>query len=126
MIFTLSIRTLRSAFLLCFLLLQSYSPNVSAQEVPDDLTVKQWSFSDGLPDNHIYDSSEGPNGFLWIATEEGLSRFDGTQFYNYSASNESTTNVLSVSIKQLFFDKSESLWLNSEKGLARLSLESFT
>ncbi|WP_417434475.1 EAL domain-containing protein [Idiomarina abyssalis] len=126
MIFTLSIRTLRSAFLLCFLLLQSYSPNVSAQETPDDFTVKQWSFSDGLPDNHIYDSAEGPNGFLWIATEEGLSRFDGTQFYNYSATNEPATNVLSVSIKQLFFDKSESLWLNSEKGLARLSLESFT
>ncbi|MGM0630159.1 MAG: EAL domain-containing protein [Pseudomonadota bacterium] len=108
------------------MLFQSHGSNVSAQEVIDTPSLQQWSFSDGLPDNHIYDIAEGPDGFLWVATEQGLSRFDGKEFYNYPASPESREYILSVSIKEIFFDKSETLWLNTEKGLARLPSDSVT
>ncbi|MCK7458191.1 EAL domain-containing protein [Idiomarina aminovorans] len=105
-------------------MLSIYSPNVDAQEPFKASQTKQWSFADGLPSNHIHDITEGPNGFLWIATASGLSRFDGTQFYNYPITSEADSQLLSNSIHQLFFSQSEKLWFSTGKSLAKLSLSS--
>lgn len=46
-------------------------------------TFQRYSNADGLCCNYVHDVVQDKNGFLWIATEYGLSRFDGTQFRNY-------------------------------------------
>jgi ligand-binding sensor domain-containing protein len=46
---------------------------------------KRFAFTtaDGLPSNHVYSVAEDTSGFLWIATDNGVSRFDGKKFRNY-------------------------------------------
>ena len=38
----------------------------------------------GLPQNYIYSVQQDYNGFIWIATAEGVSRYDGVKFVNFS------------------------------------------
>jgi len=37
----------------------------------------------GLPSSEIHCTVEDKNGYIWIATDNGLSRFDGYEFKNY-------------------------------------------
>lgn len=42
----------------------------------DEKSYEHFSFTDGLPGNSIYALQEDKGGFIWISTENGLSRFD--------------------------------------------------
>lgn len=39
-----------------------------------------WGVEQGLPHNYVTAIAQGHDGFLWIGTDEGLARFDGTNF----------------------------------------------
>ena len=41
------------------------------------------SIADGLPCNQIFDMAQDDYGFIWMATANGLSRYDGYQFHNF-------------------------------------------
>ena len=41
------------------------------------------SKSDGLPSNEIFNIFQDQKGFIWIASEEGLTRYDGIYFKNF-------------------------------------------
>lgn len=45
--------------------------------------VKHYTTNDGLAGNHVYMCHQDNNGYLWIATNSGLSRFDGRKFKTY-------------------------------------------
>ncbi|WP_223151277.1 sensor histidine kinase [Chitinophaga varians] len=49
--------------------------------------VKHFTDEDGLPQNSIKGIVADKNGFLWLATENGLTRFDGSYFFNFSSDN---------------------------------------
>ncbi|HZV68615.1 MAG TPA: two-component regulator propeller domain-containing protein [Saprospiraceae bacterium] len=42
-----------------------------------------YDFKDGLNNNLVYCLKEDSRGFLWLATKEGINRFDGFQFKKY-------------------------------------------
>lgn len=52
--------------------------SISAQE-PIHFSTK-----DGLPSNNVYDVLEDKDGFIWFATNRGLSKFDGKTFTNFT------------------------------------------
>ena len=65
------------------ILLLILSLNSSAQDA--GYTVfKSFTVADGLPSNHIYNCMEDNQGFLWITTDAGISRFDGKHFQNFT------------------------------------------
>ncbi|MBI1788402.1 MAG: hypothetical protein HYR60_12745, partial [Acidobacteria bacterium] len=57
---------------------------VAATLCAERLPVKNYTTSDGLAHDITHCVRFDRRGFLWICTEEGLSRFDGYQFTNYS------------------------------------------
>jgi len=117
-------RTLCFALFLCILLYGSFGFQAYAQSLSKQASVHQWTFADGLPSNHVNALTEGPNGFLWVATENGLSRFDGSQFTSVSIAPEFKEYLFSNNIEKLFFDASGALWLGSNNGLAKLQFSS--
>jgi hypothetical protein len=55
--------------------------------VSQTISVRKFSTSDGLLSNSINDCNFDKNGFLWIATQASLSRFDGRMFKNHTSNN---------------------------------------
>jgi len=43
-----------------------------------------FTIKDGLPSNQVYDIIQDENKYLWIATDRGISKFDGKKFTNYT------------------------------------------
>jgi signal transduction histidine kinase len=55
----------------------------------DTLQYNQRHFNDenGLPQNSVKSIAPGEDGFIWLATENGLVRFDGHNFITYNKDN---------------------------------------
>ncbi len=47
------------------------------------LSIRHYDVSDGLAHSHVSAMYQDAKGYLWLATWEGLSRFDGYGFVNY-------------------------------------------
>lgn len=56
-----------------------------AQDDKNDFLTFKYTSQDGLLTNLISDVSFDRNGYFWLATQAGLSRFDGQNFINYSS-----------------------------------------
>lgn len=76
------------------------------------LVFKNFSTSDGLPSNYIYNIIQDKKGFLWIATENGVSRFDGNTFQNYFLKDGLADNEI-FKIRE---DKDGRIWFLSYNG----------
>src|ERR1700744_6305120 len=46
-----------------------------------------WNSSSGLPENSVHAISQTADGYLWVGTEEGLTRFDGVHFVTFTFHN---------------------------------------
>jgi ligand-binding sensor domain-containing protein len=69
------------------------------------------STNEGLPSNHIYDIVEDNKGFLWLATDNGISRFDGRYFQNFSVRDGLPSN----DILQVLKSPDGTIWVNAYK-----------
>ncbi|HUZ61689.1 MAG TPA: two-component regulator propeller domain-containing protein [Hanamia sp.] len=74
-----------------------------------------YNMNDGLPGTQIYNTYEDPNGYLWVCEKEGISRFDGKQFINYSI----TEGLPSLSTNTIFQDSKRRLWVSTSFGMAQ-------
>ncbi len=58
--------------------------------------MKHYDISDGLAGNMVYSICNDKKGFIWFATEAGVSLFDGNKFRNFSIPLISANEVLSI------------------------------
>ncbi|TND08219.1 MAG: putative signal transduction histidine kinase [Bacteroidetes bacterium] len=66
-----------------------------AQEVDFPQPVfKRYTVTEGLPSPEIYDVIQDHYGYIWIATDRGVSRFDGRTFRNFGTENGLTDNTV--------------------------------
>lgn len=73
--------------------------------------------NDKLSCNQIKCLEQDNNGFIWIATEDGLNKFDGWTFTNYFHDEKDSTSLINNYINQLLQDSNEQLWIATNKGL---------
>ncbi|MCF6439846.1 ATP-binding protein [Pseudoalteromonas luteoviolacea] len=71
---------------------------------------------DGLPSNRVFDIERDGSGFMWLATEQGIARYDGTQVIRFSA-HETPELSSSLKVRDLLIDSSEQLWVAGSQGL---------
>ena len=79
----------------------------------EQLPVRSWSTSDGLPQNHIDRIRRDSRGYLWICTGEGLARFDGYGFVNYTKAHGLPTTVTNDFLET----KRGEYWVATDEGL---------
>lgn len=65
-----------------------------------------YSEKDGLPSNHVYKITQDVDGFIWIATDEGLVKYNGSEFQIFTTQDGLPTN----DIWNIFPGKDGKLW----------------
>ena len=77
-----------------------------------------WEVEDGLAQDSVQAITQSSEGYLWLATEKGLVRFDGAAFKVFTRKN--TPRLPDNYIQTLFADNDGTLWIGTRTGgLAR-------
>jgi ligand-binding sensor domain-containing protein len=71
----------------------------------------------GLP-QPIEDVVQTSDGYLWLATQAGVARFDGMRFTLYRAADH--PGLPCNAIQALLDDRTGALWIGTDRGLARM------
>lgn len=101
---------------LLLLTMVCFAANVKSQ--PDlNRYIKKINSDDGLSHNIVNDIVQDGKGFMWIATHDGLNRFDGYEFKVYRFNPGDSTSILGNYIKSLFVDQNDNLWISTRYGL---------
>lgn len=74
-----------------------------------------WNSESGLPENSVHSLAQTRDGYLWLGTEEGVTRFDGVQFVTFTFHN--SPGLASDFIQVLTPDRDGSLWIGTDTGL---------
>lgn len=97
------------------LLFQPASPLGAASGqavVHPDWTARHWGVADGLPVNSINAMIRDGNGYLWLATMDGLVRFDGARFTVFHTLN--SPGLAGNRLMVLAKDGRDALWMTTE------------
>ncbi len=99
------------------LLLCLFSASASFASI-NDYVVKQWNTRSGLPSQSLKSVVQDRQGYIWLGTQFGLSRFDGNDFTNFNTQN--TPYLPSNAINKLLVDRDGLLWVGTKTGLLAL------
>jgi signal transduction histidine kinase/ligand-binding sensor domain-containing protein/DNA-binding response OmpR family regulator len=86
------------------------------------LPLNRISIDDGLSQNAIRDIVHDDDGFVWIATKNGLNRYDGYTFERFYYDAFDTARLASSNLYSLCMDRYNHLWVGSQGGLDRMNL----
>jgi ligand-binding sensor domain-containing protein len=75
------------------------------------LSFRQLSVNDGLSQNSAVSVTQDHEGFLWIATQEGLNRYDGKEFRIYSKKFIDITQETHLQLGKVFADSKNRIWI---------------
>jgi PAS domain S-box-containing protein len=83
-----------------------------------------WQKGDGLPQLTINAIAQTRDGYIWVATQEGLARFDGVTFTVFD--RKKIKEIKHNNIFALYEDKNGIIWIGTAGGLNRLEEKKFT
>ncbi len=72
--------------------------------------IEKISSLDGLNQNDVQSIIEDSYGFIWVATNDGLCRYDGYDFLKFTAGNLGLTSNLILGLDE---DRDKNIWINS-------------
>lgn len=86
-----------------------------------DIKFRNYSINDGLSQSSVTTIIQDKLNSLWIGTQDGLNRFDGTNFEVFSS--DKTQGLSSSYIFSSFSNEPNSLWFGTNKGLTRYDVQ---
>jgi signal transduction histidine kinase/ligand-binding sensor domain-containing protein/HPt (histidine-containing phosphotransfer) domain-containing protein len=116
--------------------LASLHPLAAQGPVPQSLSLRAGekaafallSLRDGLPNASVSGIVQDSKGFIWMATQGGLARYDGSGFKTFTNEPFDESTISSDQLQTLFLDQDDILWIGSYNGLNRFdtATERFT
>ncbi|MBN9385790.1 MAG: response regulator [Chitinophagaceae bacterium] len=85
---------------------------------PDELNFINFSSKNGLSSNTVNCILKDRLGYMWFATEDGLNRFDGSNFRVYNHNILDTNSIATNQIRILFEDPQGRLWVGTNTTLS--------
>ena len=111
--------------LICFFL---FSFNVSFSQTKN-FTFKSYNIDNGVSDNYVEQVFEDSYGFIWLATHNGLNKFDGHSFKNVELPSIGVPGNVNMSrnfVTSLVEDKNHILWIGTLAGVYLYDLQEDT
>ncbi len=91
-------------------------PTIRAEAAGPTLRFKRLTTAEGLSENSAYCLLTDRRGFLWVGTQEGLNRYDGTGFRVFRADARASGSLASGFILSLAEDGAGRLWVGTGGG----------
>ncbi|WP_254560958.1 hybrid sensor histidine kinase/response regulator transcription factor [Dyadobacter diqingensis] len=101
---------------LCFLILVLV-PSISEAQLKELSKTGNLNISDGISGNCIRSIIRDTTGFMWFATPEGLSRYDGKRVRTYKTGAKKQGSISSDYVNSLFIDSKGAIWVATSHGL---------
>ena len=76
-----------------------------------------FDYNEGLSNSLINKIYQDRKGFIWVATEDGLNRFDGMQFKSFYADDEDKNSLKNNFVTAMAEDNRGNLWVGQINGL---------
>ncbi|MDF9828816.1 two-component regulator propeller domain-containing protein [Parabacteroides sp. PF5-6] len=103
---------IRYLLILCFLCrIVQLSADIQYQQ------AKIFNSLQGLSNLKINSIVQDKKGYIWVATEDGLNRFDGYSFTVYHQKDNDSTSLTNNYITTLCYDSGNRLWIGTLSGL---------
>ncbi len=99
------------AFLICPFL-------INASPV-SHLKIQHFDQKSGLEFVTVTSIKQDPFGFIWLASQDGLSRFDGNRFLTFHKKLNDPESLMDNFIWNIFADDDNSLWLATQNGFSQ-------
>lgn len=80
-----------------------------AQE--NNVEIQVYDFGDGLSHRNVFKILQDEEGFIWMATINGLNRFDGYSFTAFSSRSE-THNLPQDAVSDVVLDAGGNIWMS--------------
>lgn len=75
----------------------------------------EYTVEDGLAQNQVYSILQDQQGYLWMATTGGVSRFDGHEFINYTQRD----GLIKNHVYELYLDEEGNIWMGCVGGISK-------
>jgi len=82
------------------------------------------SVDKGLSQSTVFAIKQDSLGFIWMATQDGLNRYDSKGFKVYRPTEGDKNGLQSHYIKSLFIDHKGSMWVGGNQGISRYNYAS--
>jgi diguanylate cyclase (GGDEF)-like protein len=80
--------------------------------------IKKYNIGDGLSQATVYDIAQDNNGYIWLATQSGIDKFDGYTFTHFGQSTGSSKGLSSSLVHTLEIQPNTGdLWIGTINGL---------
>ena len=87
----------------------------------------QYSTANGLVSNHVNAVGQDKKGFIWLATTNGLQRFDGREFITFKHNRNNPYSIPSNNLASMYCDKKGRVWIvNEDNRIGQFDNERFT
>src|SRR5437879_4958916 len=97
------------AALLCLLIANQKTSALDPHKKITQYVHEAWQSDQGLPQNGVQAILQSRDGYLWLATQEGLVRFDGVHFTVFDTQN--TSALRNAWVNALLVDRDSNLWI---------------
>jgi len=107
-------------FNLAFIIIISticFPGNLNAQS---EISFRQLSVKEGLSQNSVISMTQDSIGYLWMATQDGLNKYDGQNFKKYNFLFTDITNVEYSDLGQVYRDKEDKIWIIPSSNIPHL------
>lgn len=103
----------------------SVSANSSSQT---PIKFQQLSIEQGLSQSTVYSIAQDKEGFIWLATQDGLNKYDGYEFSYYRNEIDNPNSLMHNLVRTVFVDSENNLWAGTQAGLSKYDpeLDQFT
>jgi len=76
----------------------------------------QFGIEQGLPSSYVNQLAQDRAGYLWIATADGLSRYDGVEFRTVRRGADGGEELAGTAVEAVLVDSADRIWIGTEGG----------
>lgn len=104
-------------------LLAIFITSISLPSIASDshapLKFQQFSTEQGLSQSSVYTVGQDQQGFIWLGTQDGLNRYDGSEFVQYRNELSNPASLANNFVRVILVDSENVMWVGTQNGLSK-------